>query len=185
MLCFLCFSELNFELYAHCTHARMLEYALMSLSLAHCFFSVSLVPCFGRTKRVGAMVFCDFCPLAFHLDCLDPPLTNLPNTLWMCPNHAEHHIPSFRHPRLSNRCEAMESASKMLDQRTVVLDFLQAANRYGAVWSEHLLSTPPPILGMIVRAKMHLAWICRHCFMYMYLAYITYCVYSRNEELEV
>ena len=37
------------------------------------------------------MVSCDFCPLSFHLDCLDPPLPHPPiSASWMCPNHAEH-----------------------------------------------------------------------------------------------
>ena len=36
------------------------------------------------------MVSCDFCPLHWHLDCLDPPLSCLPplSKKWRCPNHA-------------------------------------------------------------------------------------------------
>ncbi|XP_065178801.1 PHD finger protein 12-like [Sycon ciliatum] len=83
----------------------------------------------NKTKRIGCMVYCDFCPLAFHLDCLDPPLTNVPGTLWMCPNHAEHHVPSFRNPLLSERCAAMEETSKQLNRQTVLLDFLNATRR--------------------------------------------------------
>lgn len=33
------------------------------------------------------MVSCDFCPLIFHLDCLHPPLTIPPSSVWMCPVH--------------------------------------------------------------------------------------------------
>lgn len=42
-----------------------------------------------RNKRI---VSCDYCPLYWHMDCLDPPMTSLPNPTrkWMCPNHADH-----------------------------------------------------------------------------------------------
>ena len=33
---------------------------------------------------------CDYCPLLFHWDCLNPPLTALPSGRWMCPMHVEH-----------------------------------------------------------------------------------------------
>ena len=34
---------------------------------------------------------CDYCNLHWHLDCLEPPLPNLPSIgkKWMCPNHAD------------------------------------------------------------------------------------------------
>uniref|UniRef100_F1KVK9 PHD-type domain-containing protein n=1 Tax=Ascaris suum TaxID=6253 RepID=F1KVK9_ASCSU len=33
---------------------------------------------------------CDFCPLCYHLDCLNPPLAVPPKDRWMCPAHVEH-----------------------------------------------------------------------------------------------
>ena len=38
-----------------------------------------------------SIVSCDHCPLHWHLDCLDPPLSNMPSfgKKWMCPNHAD------------------------------------------------------------------------------------------------
>lgn len=39
--------------------------------------------------RKGTLINCDYCPLIYHADCLDPPLTTLPSTRWMCPNHPE------------------------------------------------------------------------------------------------
>ncbi|KIM33332.1 hypothetical protein M408DRAFT_152988 [Serendipita vermifera MAFF 305830] len=35
---------------------------------------------------------CDYCPLHWHMDCLDPPMTAIPSSerRWMCPNHIEH-----------------------------------------------------------------------------------------------
>ncbi|KAH8429442.1 putative PHD finger domain protein [Aspergillus melleus] len=55
----------------------------------------------GRTSGgVRPIIHCDFCPCAFHLDCLDPPLANppmqkpgngdRPQGTWMCPNHIQH-----------------------------------------------------------------------------------------------
>lgn len=50
----------------------------------------------SRSCRVGPMLACDYCPLLFHLDCLDPPLTTAPTHRWMCPNHPEHFLVSPR-----------------------------------------------------------------------------------------
>ena len=50
---------------------------------------------FCRSELAGRLVHCDFCPLAFHMDCVNPPLTTVPSGMWMCPNHAEHaEVPS-------------------------------------------------------------------------------------------
>ncbi|KAG9013861.1 hypothetical protein FRB93_000242 [Tulasnella sp. JGI-2019a] len=53
------------------------------------------------TTGLKAMIPCDYCPLSWHLDCLDPPMVTLPpnHKKWMCPNHAEHVIPKRRTPR--------------------------------------------------------------------------------------
>lgn len=45
---------------------------------------------FTRSCRLAPLIQCDYCPLLFHMDCLDPPLTALPAGKWMCPNHVEH-----------------------------------------------------------------------------------------------
>lgn len=54
--------------------------------------------CFSCRKscKKAPLVSCDFCPLFFHQDCLDPPLTALPTTLWMCPVHPHQITVSFR-----------------------------------------------------------------------------------------
>ncbi|KAL1453829.1 hypothetical protein WDU94_010140, partial [Cyamophila willieti] len=45
----------------------------------------------GRTcARFAPLLGCDYCPLHFHLDCLDPPLTSPPTLTWMCPTHPQH-----------------------------------------------------------------------------------------------
>lgn len=60
------------------------------------------IQCFGcRLLADGERptINCDYCPLTFHLDCLDPPMANPPHQYpqsdkafhnWMCPNHAHH-----------------------------------------------------------------------------------------------
>lgn len=58
-----------------------------------------------RNKRI---VSCDYCPLYWHMDCLDPPMTSLPNPTrkWMCPNHADHLMPRIRRPRIPKYVDA-------------------------------------------------------------------------------
>ena len=36
-------------------------------------------------KERGEMILCDFCPGVYHLDCLNPPLTTVPEGDWKCP----------------------------------------------------------------------------------------------------
>ena len=58
----------------------------------HAFVSVC-----DRSCRWAPLVPCDYCPLYFHMDCLDPPLCSLPSGRWMCPNHVEHGVVSLSH----------------------------------------------------------------------------------------
>ena len=46
----------------------------------------------AKSALHGPIITCDFCPLSWHLDCLNPPMTHpLPPTKrWMCPAHAEY-----------------------------------------------------------------------------------------------
>ncbi|KAL4903254.1 hypothetical protein BDW74DRAFT_53692 [Aspergillus multicolor] len=57
------------------------------------------VRCGHTTNGRRPIIQCDFCPCAFHMDCLDPPLAVPPTQragsdrlyhTWMCPNHALH-----------------------------------------------------------------------------------------------
>lgn len=49
------------------------------------------------TALKNPIVSCDFCPLYWHLDCLNPPLAIPPNPAkkWRCPNHIENIIVSY------------------------------------------------------------------------------------------
>lgn len=73
--------------------------------------SCNLTPLFvfitsTRSCRLAPLIQCDYCPLLFHMDCLDPPLTALPAGKWMCPNHVEHLVvgvqirPAASHKRI-------------------------------------------------------------------------------------
>lgn len=89
--------------------------------------------CFQCNKscRIGPLVPCDYCPLFFHLDCVDPPLTTPPTGKWMCPNHPEHFMDStlLTSHSLSERVKLWDKFSSPLDQDTVRLGFLQRCHR--------------------------------------------------------
>ncbi|KAJ2780374.1 hypothetical protein GGI15_003564 [Coemansia interrupta] len=48
----------------------------------------------GTSALHGPVIRCDYCPLNWHWDCLDPPMAAAPpaRKRWMCPNHADHAI---------------------------------------------------------------------------------------------
>ncbi|KAJ1807060.1 hypothetical protein LPJ75_004895, partial [Coemansia sp. RSA 2598] len=52
----------------------------------------------GLSALHGLIIKCDYCPLSWHWDCLDPPLSAAPPTRkrWMCPNHADHALRHYR-----------------------------------------------------------------------------------------
>lgn len=43
----------------------------------------------------GDLLCCDACPLSFHLKCLDPPLTSIPEGEWKCPNCRDTPAPDY------------------------------------------------------------------------------------------
>lgn len=77
--------------------------------------------------RKAPLVHCDYCPLVYHADCIDPPLTILPNTRWMCPNHVEP-IAEEKLLKSSSYCERVKlwnNLSKPIDHELVKTDFLE------------------------------------------------------------
>ncbi|KAJ2741052.1 hypothetical protein GGI20_005451 [Coemansia sp. BCRC 34301] len=67
----------------------------------------------GLSALHGPVVRCDYCPLNWHWDCLDPPLSSAPppHRRWMCPNHADHAMPrrrKFRKERIVDLTDAPE-----------------------------------------------------------------------------
>uniref|UniRef100_A0A3Q4GJB6 PHD finger protein 12 n=1 Tax=Neolamprologus brichardi TaxID=32507 RepID=A0A3Q4GJB6_NEOBR len=90
--------------------------------------------CFScnRSCRLAPLIQCDYCPLLFHMDCLDPPLTALPAGKWMCPNHVEHLILNQRSLSLSSRCQLFDQFQDRMSQHAVKLDFLRRVHRQNA-----------------------------------------------------
>uniref|UniRef100_A0A3Q3WTT0 PHD-type domain-containing protein n=1 Tax=Mola mola TaxID=94237 RepID=A0A3Q3WTT0_MOLML len=90
--------------------------------------------CFScnRSCRLAPLIQCDYCPLLFHMDCLDPPLTALPAGKWMCPNHVEHLVLNQRSLSLSSRCQLFDQFQDRMSQHAVKLDFLRQVHRQNA-----------------------------------------------------
>ncbi|KAG5284547.1 hypothetical protein AALO_G00027870 [Alosa alosa] len=83
----------------------------------------------NRSCRLAPLIQCDYCPLLFHMDCLDPPLTAMPTGRWMCPNHVEHLVLNQRNLTLTNRCKLFDQFRDRISQHAIKLDFLQRIHR--------------------------------------------------------
>ncbi|KAM8976608.1 PHD finger protein 12 [Pelodytes ibericus] len=83
----------------------------------------------NRSCRVAPLIQCDYCPLLFHMDCLDPPLTAMPAGRWMCPNHIEHVVLNQKTMTLSNRCQVFDCFQDSISQHAVKLDFLSRIHK--------------------------------------------------------
>ncbi|XP_053130627.1 PHD finger protein 12 isoform X2 [Hemicordylus capensis] len=118
----------------------------------------------SRSCRMAPLIQCDYCPLLFHMDCLEPPLTAMPLGRWMCPNHIEHVVLNQKNMTLSNRCRVFDRFQDTISQHVVKVDFLnrihkkhppnrrvvQSVKRRGlkvpdAIKSQYHL--PPPLLA--------------------------------------
>ncbi|XP_014670944.1 PREDICTED: PHD finger protein 12-like isoform X2 [Priapulus caudatus] len=106
--------------------------------LPHEFDNNGLVPlpakvCFmcNKSCRVGALLQCDYCPLLFHLDCLDPPLPCMPTGRWMCPNHAEHAVDEhvLWSCSLTERVKLWNKYCGPVNQHSIKIDFLKKIHR--------------------------------------------------------
>ncbi|MGH0166943.1 UNVERIFIED_CONTAM: hypothetical protein FKN15_056844 [Acipenser sinensis] len=83
----------------------------------------------NRSCRVAPLIQCDYCPLLFHMDCLDPPLTAMPTGKWMCPNHIEHIVLNRKSMTLSKRCQIFDQFQDRISQHAVKVDFLHKVHR--------------------------------------------------------
>ncbi|XP_075445350.1 PHD finger protein 12 isoform X3 [Ascaphus truei] len=98
----------------------------------------------SRSCRVAPLIQCDYCPLLFHMDCLDPPLTAMPTGRWMCPNHIEHIVLNQKTMTLSNRCQVFDRFQDTISQHAVKLDFLSRIHK-----------THPPNRRVLPSARKH------------------------------
>uniref|UniRef100_A0A3P9AVR2 PHD finger protein 12 n=1 Tax=Maylandia zebra TaxID=106582 RepID=A0A3P9AVR2_9CICH len=82
--------------------------------------------CFScnRSCRLAPLIQCDYCPLLFHMDCLDPPLTALPAGKWMCPNHVEHLVLNQRSLSLSSRCQLFDQFQDRMLSWTSCVEYI-------------------------------------------------------------
>ncbi|XP_017012503.2 PHD finger protein 12 [Drosophila takahashii] len=96
---------------------------LVPLPAKTCFY------CTRSCKR-APLISCDYCPLYYHQDCLDPPLTALPAGLWMCPNHAENFIDANMTSSISatERVRLWNRFHQPLDHENVKLEFFRRVN---------------------------------------------------------
>ncbi|XP_034608264.1 PHD finger protein 12 isoform X2 [Trachemys scripta elegans] len=83
----------------------------------------------NRSCRVAPLIQCDYCPLLFHMDCLEPPLTAMPLGRWMCPNHIEHVVLNQKNMTLSNRCRVFDRFQDTISQHVVKVDFLNRIHK--------------------------------------------------------
>uniref|UniRef100_Q96QT6-3 Isoform 3 of PHD finger protein 12 n=1 Tax=Homo sapiens TaxID=9606 RepID=Q96QT6-3 len=83
----------------------------------------------NRSCRVAPLIQCDYCPLLFHMDCLEPPLTAMPLGRWMCPNHIEHVVLNQKNMTLSNRCQVFDRFQDTVSQHVVKVDFLNRIHK--------------------------------------------------------
>lgn len=84
----------------------------------------------NKTCRKAPLIQCDFCPLLFHADCLDPPLTALPTTKWICPAHSEHIVDQklLSSTRITERIKLWNQFNGRIDENAVKLSFLDKAH---------------------------------------------------------
>uniref|UniRef100_A0A182N626 PHD finger protein 12 n=1 Tax=Anopheles dirus TaxID=7168 RepID=A0A182N626_9DIPT len=85
----------------------------------------------GASCRKAPLVACDYCDLLFHQDCLDPPLTAMPTTMWMCPNHVEQFVDAKMVTSVSatERIRLWNQYSSDIDPETVKTEFLRKVHR--------------------------------------------------------
>jgi hypothetical protein len=85
----------------------------------------------GRSCRKAPLIQCDYCPLLFHADCLDPPLTGLPIARWMCPHHVEPVLEEklLESVSLSERVKLWEKYTGKVNCELVKLEFLKKNQR--------------------------------------------------------
>jgi len=74
----------------HVLNLLLMLTQMLTLCLCVCMSMFVCLSVYARSCRAGLLLQCDYCPLLFHWDCLNPPLTALPSGRWMCPNHVEH-----------------------------------------------------------------------------------------------
>lgn len=97
-----------------------LDNGLVPLPVKTCFKCV-------RSCRKAPLIQCDYCPLLYHADCLSPPLTTLPTTRWMCPNHVEPHLEEklLQSANISERMNLWKKCRTKISDEDIKVNFLR------------------------------------------------------------
>ncbi|GFQ87170.1 PHD finger protein 12 [Trichonephila clavata] len=84
-----------------------------------------------KSCRKAPLIQCDYCPLLFHTDCLEPPLTSLPTGRWMCFNHSELTADQklLTSVSLSERVKLWDKFTGPVSQDAIKLYFLNKVNK--------------------------------------------------------
>eukprot|EP00092_Neocalanus_flemingeri_P030683 GFUD01033315.1.p1 GENE.GFUD01033315.1~~GFUD01033315.1.p1 ORF type:complete len:771 (+),score=220.33 GFUD01033315.1:57-2369(+) len=85
-----------------------------------------------KSSRIGPLVRCDYCPISFHLDCLDPPMSEVPRDQWMCPNHVEQYLDNkiLTSTSITERVKLWDKFAKQpIDSNAVKLQFMKRCQR--------------------------------------------------------
>ncbi|XP_012055756.1 PREDICTED: PHD finger protein 12 [Atta cephalotes] len=132
---------------------------------SHCLDSNLMVPlparlCYEcrRSCRKAPLIACDYCPLYFHQDCLDPPLTAFPIGRWMCPNHPNHFIDQhlLTSCRVTERIKLWDKyANQRIDQHAVKLDFLRKARAANPLFRTKVKLEGRPRIKVPCSIKFH------------------------------
>ncbi|CAH0714029.1 unnamed protein product, partial [Brenthis ino] len=105
------------------------------------------------TCKLAPLIQCDYCPLLFHQDCLDPPLTALPTGRWMCPNHVEQYIDwkLVKSVSATERVALWDKFSAPLDQHALKVDFIRRARNPRPAFR---VKVPVGLRGRVVVPRM-------------------------------
>ncbi|XP_011633116.1 PHD finger protein 12 isoform X2 [Pogonomyrmex barbatus] len=144
---------------------KLLNSSYNNVGKSHCLDSNLMVPlparlCFecGRSCRKAPLIACDYCPLYFHQDCLDPPLTAFPIGRWMCPNHPNHFIDQnlLTSCRVTERIKLWDKyANQRIDQHAVKLDFLRKARAANPLFRTKVRLEGRPRIKVPCSVKFH------------------------------
>lgn len=108
--------------------------------------------CYNCQKgcQTAPLIRCDICPLAFHPDCLNPPMSALPNTsvAWICPVHS----PEILEQKLLTSADSLSQRIKLWDyyanlpisDDVIKMEFLKKLKTTNIPNSTTNDSLPPP-----------------------------------------
>lgn len=132
--------------------AHELENGLVPLPAKLCF------QC-RKSCRKAPLVQCDYCPLLFHADCLDPPLTTLPQTRWMCPNHPEHILEEklLTSVSLTERVKLWDHFGGHISQDAVKVQFFNKIHRLNPPFRVKRKVNGKPLVKVPEAIKAHYA----------------------------